>query len=69
MKNILFAVILLLSINAFSKKKKKEKSSEKKQTEKILLNTNHMFSSIKGIAGDSISSIKLLELPTYKTED
>lgn len=34
MKNILFAVILLLSINAFSQKEKKEKSSEKKQTEK-----------------------------------
>ncbi len=38
----------------------------KKQIERILLNTNHMFSSIKGIAGDSVSSIKLLELPTYK---
>lgn len=35
----------------------------KKQLEKILLNTNHMFSSVKGIAGESVSSIKLLELP------
>ncbi len=35
----------------------------KKQLEKILLNTNHMFSSVKGIAGESVSSIKLLEIP------
>ena len=41
----------------------------KKQIEKILLNTNHMFSSVKGIAGDSISSIKLLELPDNKIEE
>jgi len=32
----------------------------KKQIEKILLNTNHMFSSLKGIAGESVTSIKLL---------
>lgn len=41
----------------------------KKQLEKVLLNTNHMFSSIKGIAGDSVSSIKLLELPDNKTNE
>lgn len=41
----------------------------KKQIEKILLNTNHMFSSVKGIAGDSISSIQLLELPITKNEN
>ncbi|MGB3948542.1 MAG: DUF2130 domain-containing protein [Bacteroidia bacterium] len=41
----------------------------KKQLEKVLLNTNHMFSSIKGIAGESVSSIKLLELPDNKTSE
>ncbi len=35
-----------------------------KQIEKVVLNTTHMFSSVKGIAGPSISSIELLELPT-----
>lgn len=40
----------------------------KKQIEKVLLNTNHMFSSVKGIAGESVSSIKLLELPTKDSE-
>lgn len=41
----------------------------KKQLEKVLLNTNHMFSSVKGIAGESISSIKLLELPDSKINE
>ncbi len=41
-----------------------------KQLEKVLLNTTHMFSSVKGIAGDSIQGIKLLELPaTNNTEE
>lgn len=35
-----------------------------KQIEKVLLNTNHMYSSIKGIAGSAIQSIKQLELPS-----
>ena len=34
-----------------------------KQLHKVLLNTNHMYNSIKGIAGSAIQSIKLLELP------
>lgn len=34
-----------------------------KQIQKVLLNTTHMYSSIKGIAGNAIGSIKLLELP------
>ena len=33
-----------------------------KQIEKVLLNTTHMYSSIKGIAGNAISDIKYLEL-------
>lgn len=41
----------------------------KKQIEKILLNTNHMFSSVKGIAGESITAIKLLELPQNVKEE
>lgn len=40
-----------------------------KQLEKVLLNTTHMFSSVKGIAGDSIQEIKLLELPTNENQD
>ena len=33
-----------------------------KQIEKVLLNTNYMYSSIKGIAGDTVQTVKLLEL-------
>lgn len=33
-----------------------------KQIEKVLLNTNHMYSSIKGIAGTAIQKVALLEL-------
>lgn len=33
-----------------------------KQIEKVLLNTTHMYSSIKGIAGNAIADIKYLEL-------
>lgn len=34
-----------------------------KQISKVVLNTTHMYSSIKGIAGNSINSINALELP------
>jgi hypothetical protein len=34
-----------------------------KQIQKVLHNTIHMYSSIKGIAGSSLPSIKILELP------
>ena len=34
-----------------------------KQIEKVLLNTNFMYNSIKGIAGSAIQPIKTLELP------
>ncbi len=34
-----------------------------KQIEKVLLNTNHMYNSFKGIAGSAIAPIKYLELP------
>jgi hypothetical protein len=34
-----------------------------KQIQKVLLNTTHMYSSIKGIAGNAIGEIKALELP------
>ncbi|MCW3085089.1 MAG: hypothetical protein JWP12_2455 [Bacteroidetes bacterium] len=37
-----------------------------KQIEKVLLNTSHMFSTIRGIAGSSISEIKALELTEAK---
>ncbi|MEM7395552.1 MAG: DUF2130 domain-containing protein, partial [Verrucomicrobiota bacterium] len=34
-----------------------------KQLEKVLLNTNHMYSAIRGIAGNAIKTVPLLELP------
>ena len=34
-----------------------------KQIEKVLLNTGNMYSSIEGIAGDTVQEVKLLELP------
>ncbi|OGU40119.1 MAG: Caldesmon [Ignavibacteria bacterium GWB2_35_12] len=34
-----------------------------KQIQKVLLNTNHMYNSIRGIAGTAIGPIKALELP------
>ena len=34
-----------------------------KQIQKVMLNTSYMYSSIKGIAGNAIQPIKLLELP------
>lgn len=34
-----------------------------KQIQKVLLNTNHMYNTIKGIAGSAIQQIKTLELP------
>ncbi|MEY4278023.1 MAG: hypothetical protein RL377_27 [Bacteroidota bacterium] len=40
-----------------------------KQIEKVLLNTNYMYNSIKGIAGSAIQPIKTLELPDANLED
>ena len=40
-----------------------------KQIEKVLLNTNHMYSSIKGIAGDAVQTVALLELPAHDELD
>lgn len=40
-----------------------------KQIEKVLLNTSHMFSTVKGIAGDSVQKIDLLELPLNKIKE
>ncbi len=39
-----------------------------KQIQKVLLNTNHMYNSIKGIAGSAIQSIRQLELPVGSPE-
>ena len=35
-----------------------------KQIEKVLLNTNHIYSSIRGIAGSAIQPVPQLEMPT-----
>ena len=40
-----------------------------KQIQKVLLNTNHMYHSIKGIAGNAIGTIKMLELPAGDEND
>lgn len=37
-----------------------------KQIDRVLLNTNFMYSSIRGIAGNAIQPVKLLELPEEK---
>lgn len=39
-----------------------------KQIQKVLLNTNYMYSSIKGIAGSAIAPIRQLELPQVEDE-
>lgn len=39
-----------------------------KQIQKVLLNTNHMYNSFKGIAGSAIAPIKYLELPESESE-
>jgi hypothetical protein len=39
-----------------------------KQIEKVITNTIDMYGSIKGIAGNAIQSVKLLELPVTDEE-
>ena len=38
-----------------------------KQIERVLLNTNHMYSSVKGIAGSAVQSVALLELDSEES--
>ncbi len=40
-----------------------------KQIEKVLLNTTHMYSSIRGIAGNAVQPVPLLELPAGEADD
>ena len=40
-----------------------------KQIDKVLLNTTGMYSSIKGIAGNAIQPVALLELPLEDESD
>ena len=40
-----------------------------KQIEKVLLNTNFMYSSIRGIAGNAMQPVPLLELPEGDEDD
>ncbi len=40
-----------------------------KQIEKVLLNANYMYSSVKGIAGSAVQSVPLLELPSGEGDD
>ncbi|NND04810.1 MAG: DUF2130 domain-containing protein [Saprospiraceae bacterium] len=39
-----------------------------KQIEKVVLNTNHMYSSIRGIAGSEVQKVDALELPEASSE-
>lgn len=52
-----------------SKERRAMESSWKrreKQIQKVLLNTNHMYSSIKGIAGNSVQDVKALEFSSVE---
>ena len=40
-----------------------------KQIDKVLLNTSDMYSSIKGIAGNAVATVRLLELPGAADDD
>lgn len=40
-----------------------------KQIQKVLLNTNHMYHSIRGIAGSAVQSVPLLELQQDEADD
>lgn len=40
-----------------------------KMIQKVLLNTNHLYSSIKGIAGNAVNTIPALELPESQNND
>ena len=40
-----------------------------KQIQKVLLNTNHMYNSVKGISGSAVQSGPLLELPVGDGDD
>jgi len=40
-----------------------------KQIDKVLRNTSDMYSSIKGIAGSAIPTVRQLDLPGAETED
>lgn len=40
-----------------------------KQIEKVLFNTTHMYSSIRGIAGNAVQTVTLLELPAGEGDD
>jgi len=39
-----------------------------KMIQKVLLNTNHLYSTVKGIAGNAVNSVKSLELPSGNDE-
>lgn len=52
--------------NDLSREKRSMESiwkQREKHIQSVLLNTTHMYSSIRGIAGNAIASIKMLELP------
>ena len=42
--------------------------TREKQIQKVILNTVNMYSSIKGIAGNAIGTIKALELPSHEED-
>ena len=44
-------------------------AKREKQIDKVFLNTNHMYGSVKGIAGSSLKSVELLDLPSDTEEE
>ena len=52
-----------IDLNAERRSMQGHWKKREKQIQKVLLNTNYMYSSIKGIAGNAIKPIKQLELP------
>jgi hypothetical protein len=42
--------------------------TREKQLEKVLLNTSNMYGSIKGIAGNAVGNVDMLELPKGNEE-
>lgn len=58
-----------VDLNAEKRSIQSHWKKREKQIQKVLLNTTHMYSSIKGIAGSAIQPIKSLELPEYSDNE
>ena len=61
----------LMQIDLLSEKRAMNRiwSKREKQIEKVIANTSRMYGSIKGIAGNAIQTVQLLELPSNSEDD